>query len=55
MSKSDDPVVAQNSVLVMASSRPLYEQLKLVIMSDIEREVYKHGQRLPAENELASH
>ncbi|MEW6549637.1 MAG: GntR family transcriptional regulator [Spirochaetota bacterium] len=41
-------------VLVETSSRPLYEQLKLIVLHDIEVGVYKHGQRLPSEMELSA-
>lgn len=44
----------EDSLLIMASSIPLYEQLKMIIQSDIERGLYRHGQRLPAENEFAT-
>lgn len=35
------------------SSRPLYAQLKQMLIRDIESEVYRHGERLPGEFELA--
>jgi DNA-binding GntR family transcriptional regulator len=42
-------------MLTQASSRPLYEQLKLMLINDIESEVYRHGERLPSEMSLAEH
>jgi GntR family transcriptional regulator, frlABCD operon transcriptional regulator len=35
------------------NARPLYEQLKQTILRDIVSEVYKHGERLPSEPDLA--
>jgi GntR family transcriptional regulator, frlABCD operon transcriptional regulator len=40
-------------MLLQESSRPLYEQLKQMIVSDIVSGKYKHGERLPSELALA--
>lgn len=40
-------------MLVQDSSRPLYEQLKRMLVRDIESGIYKHGERLPGELALA--
>ena len=39
-------------MLLQGSSRPLYEQLKQMIVSDIVSGNYKHGERLPSEKNL---
>jgi len=39
-------------MLMQGSSRPLYEQLKQMIVSDIVSGKYKHGERLPGEKNL---